>query len=231
MTLSEKLKLLDQLYAICDEFFAPMTLACQRYCAHCCTVNVTMTSLEAYRIVEYLTNTRQTDRLDTLKNQLPASRFQPKITTNALTVCYLEGKEPPEEESNPAWGACPFLTDNECPIYEARPLGCRCFVSRLNCKDIGAADIEEFVLTVNTVFLQYIEHLDTGGCFGNFSDMLAFMASTENQRQYEAGILPVSQRLLLNMPIRVLMIPPEHQQRIHRILCLLNLLPADFSFK
>jgi len=218
MDISAKLKLLEQIYAICDEFSATLTVACRRYCAHCCTGNVTMTGIEAYNIAEYLKNTQQTQQLDMLKERLLKPRFQPKITTNALALCYLEGREPPDEESDPAWGTCPFLTDNQCPIYAARPLGCRCFVSRLNCKDIGAADIEEFVLTVNTVFLQYIEHIDSGGFFGNFSDILAFMASEENLKQYQSGMLSSPQGLIANTPIRVLMIPPEHRQRIQPIL-------------
>lgn len=218
MDISAKLKLLNRIYAICDEFSASLSVACRRYCAHCCTGNVAMTGLETYKIFEYLVNTNQTERLEMLKKQVIRPRFQPKITTNALGLCYLEGREPPEEESDPAWGDCPFLTDNECPIYPARPLGCRCFVSRLNCKETGAADIEEFVLTVNTVFLQYIEHIDTGGLFGNFSDILIFMASEENRNRYENTILPVSDELLSNMPIRVLMIPPEHRRRIQPIL-------------
>jgi Fe-S-cluster containining protein len=215
MDISAKLKLLDRIYEICDEFSASLRVACRRYCAHCCTGNVTMTSLEAYNIVEYLINTQQTQRLDVLKEQLLKPRFQPKITTNALALCYLEGREPPEEESDPAWGICPFLTDNECPIYPARPLGCRCFVSRLNCREIGAADIEEFVLTVNTVFLQYIEHLDTDGLFGNFSDILMFMAEEHNRKH---DLSAPQAELIANMPIRVLMIPPEHRQRIQPIL-------------
>jgi len=218
MDTSAKLNILEQIYAICDEFSASLTVACRRYCAHCCTGNVSMTSLEAYHIVEYLKNIQQTQQLDMLKEQLLNHRFQPKITTNALALCYLEGREPPEEQSDPEWGACPFLTDNQCPIYPARPLGCRCFVSGLNCKDIGAADIEEFVLTVNTVFLQYIEHIDSGGLFGNFSDILAFMASEENRKQYLSGMLSVQQGLIANMPIRILMFPPEHRQRIQPIL-------------
>jgi len=218
MDISAKLKRLDRIYAICDEFSASLSVACRRYCAHCCTGNVTMTGIEAYLIVEYLKKIQQTQLLDMLKEQLLKNRFQPKITTNALALCYLEGREPPEEQSDPAWGACPFLTDNQCPIYPARPLGCRCFVSRLNCKDIGAADIEEFVLTVNTVFLQYIEHIDSGGRFGNFSDILEFMASDENRKQYLSGMLSAPKELIANMPIRVLMIPPEHRQRIQPIL-------------
>ncbi|NJL58531.1 MAG: hypothetical protein HC887_01655 [Desulfobacteraceae bacterium] len=207
MDISSKIAILNRIYGIYEKFCSDMTLACGRYCSQCCTCNVTLTSLEAYRIVRHLTETRQTDLLKKLNHQIQKPRFQPQITTNTFAAYCIEGREPPDEESDPAWGQCPFLTSNECPIYEARPFGCRCFVSRINCSESGTAEIDDFVITVNTVFQQYIEQLDIPGFFGNFSDMILNAASCQEKIGMAA-----------NARIPALMIPPEHRERIQGIL-------------
>lgn len=205
--ISSKLGILKQIFDVYDEFCSGLTLACKRYCSHCCTCNVTLTSLEAFNIVQYLTLTSQMDLLEKLERQICKPRFQPKSTTNAFAAYCIEGKEPPDEECDQAWGVCPFLTNNECLIYEVRPLGCRCFMSKINCSESGEAEIDDFVLTVNTVFLQYIEHLDTPGLFGNFSDMILNAALNKEKTG-----------MIANMPIRALMIPPEHRGKIQAII-------------
>ncbi len=166
-----------------------------------------MTSIEAFNIVQYLTRTNQTGLLEKLERQIQKPRFQPKSTTNAFAAYCIEGKEPPDEECDPAWGACPFLVNDECPIYEVRPFGCRCFVSITNCKESCSAEIDDFVLTVSTIFMQYIEHLDTHGLFGNFSDMILYAALNKEK----TGMIE-------NKPVRASMIPPEHRQKIQPIL-------------
>lgn len=210
MDISSKLGILQKIYDVYEQFCSGLTLACKRFCSQCCTCNVTLTSLEAYRIVQYLTETRQTDMLEKLENQIQKQRFQPQITTNTFAAYCIEGREAPDEECDPAWGQCPFLTNNECPIYEARPFGCRCFVSRINCSESGTAEIDDFVITVNTVFQQYIEQLDTPGFFGNFSDMILKSAS-HKAIDAKDGLIP-------NSAIRVLMIPPEHRDKVQPIL-------------
>ena len=54
MDISTKLAVLRQIYRIYDEFSRNQRIACERYCAQCCTAHVTMTTLEGYMIVEYL---------------------------------------------------------------------------------------------------------------------------------------------------------------------------------
>ena len=76
--------------------------------------------------------------------------------------------------------------------------------------------VEPFLLTVNTVCLQFIEHLDQGGFFGNLNDVLAFLISDEKRRLPAAmsgrhGLSP-------NKPIPGLLIPPEHRQRMQPFL-------------
>jgi len=216
MDINIRRAVLEQLYTIYGTFSQTLDVACQRYCSQCCTCNVTLTTLEAHRIIGHLLETGQSDLLEKLESKVPEKRFQPKITTNGIADYCTQGKPLPEEESDAAWGTCPFLEQNECPLYLARPFGCRCFVSKQLCGESGYADVDPFVITVNNVFLQYIEHIDAQGYSGNLSDVLRFMRDEKNRGQYEAGTLnpPADDLLIPNRPLKVLMIPPEHRDRI-----------------
>ncbi|RJP93663.1 MAG: hypothetical protein C4518_05620 [Desulfobacteraceae bacterium] len=202
---------LDQLYAVYDRLTDAREVACKKFCAVCCTCNVTLTSLEAHRIIAALDdNAKQTIR-EKLKNQLERPRFIPKLTINQLADICVKGEDPPDEDMDPAWGACPLLDDNACTIYDDRPFGCRCMTSVQKCSDTGAADIDEFTLTINHVFLQTIEHIDINGYFGNLSDMLAEVWTGIN-----AGSNPL--HLIRNAPLSALLVPPEHREKIQPIL-------------
>ena len=114
---------------------------------------------------------------------------------------------------------CPFLADDLCPLYAARPFGCRCLVSRQDCGKEGVAKIDDFVLSVNTIFLQTIEHIDAGGFTGNLLDVLALMAIKENRQAYAEGKLRCpSAGLIPNQPLKILMIPPEHRTKMEPVL-------------
>ena len=129
------------------------------------------------------------------------------------------GDDPPRAEDNRDLPACPLLQNHQCPIYELRPYGCRCLVSRHNCGDKGFAEIDNFVLSVNTVFLQTIEHVDAGGCSGNLVDVLQTLSIEQNRNAYCSNTLHCSaNKLIPNQPLEVLMIPPEHRTKMEPIL-------------
>jgi Fe-S-cluster containining protein len=218
MKLSSKLAALDQIYEIYDHFVSELDLACRKSCAHCCTTGVTLTTVEGYKIIQQLEAEEAERWIAKIAQAVKKPHFQLKITTNQLANLCAEGIEPPAEESTD-WNPCPFLTDSQCPIYAVRPYGCRCLVSRHDCGKQGYADLDDFVVSVNTVFLQFIEHLDADGCTGNLLDMLGVMAVEENRQSYADGKLEcLSAGLIANLPIKVLMIPPEHRTRIQPIL-------------
>jgi Fe-S-cluster containining protein len=219
MNLTTKLAVLDQIYRIYDEFSGKLNVACHRYCAECCTRNVTLTTLEAYKIADSLISKGKSDLFGILEQQSDKKRFQPKTTTNRLAEICMRGEEPPDEENDASWGACPFLTNKECPIYAVRPFGCRCLVSKQDCSQTGYADTDPFVFAVNQVFLQFIEHVDAQGFSGNFTDMLLFMASDDKRKSYKNGKLAHSDsKLIPNAPIKILMVFPEHKAGIMPIL-------------
>jgi hypothetical protein len=218
MKLSSKLAVLDRIYAIYDEFAVSLDLACKKYCSHCCTTSVTLTTVEGYKIIKKWESEGNTQWIEKIEQASKQPHFQLKITTNQLANMCAAGIEPPAEE-NTGWNICPFLTDDLCPLYTARPFGCRCLVSRHDCGKEGYAEIDDFVLSVNTLFLQTIEHMDAGGCTGNLLDMLGVMAVKENRQAYaDRKWECLSAGLIANQPLKVLMIPPEHRTKMEPIL-------------
>ena len=219
MSLAKKLKALSRVYNIYDEFSASLDLACRAKCAHCCTTNVNMTTLEAFKIIDDITASGRQKIADRLESIDGITRFKPLLTTNRMAeLCAADAKIPAEDTSGKLQN-CMLVDDSLCTIYDRRPFGCRCFVSRQNCGELGYADIDDFTASVNTVFLQVIEHLDAEGCSGNLIDVLRVMASSDNQRIYERGGLDCEANgLIVNWELKVLMIPPEHRKKIEPLL-------------
>jgi Fe-S-cluster containining protein len=219
MNLASKLYILDQIYSISDDFSAQLDLACKKNCADCCTTHVIVTTLEGYKIISSRASNQKADLIQKVKSDLTQKRFQPKITTNHLATLCAQGIDPPDETIEPEEKKCSLLAENLCSIYKLRPFGCRCLVSRHNCAEKGYAEIDDFVLSVNTVILQTIEHVDINGCTGNLMDVLNVLSSEDNQTAYKNNALNCQTAgLISNHPLKVLMIPPEHRPRMEPIL-------------
>lgn len=191
-------------------------MACRRGCATCCTQNVTMTTLEGHRLIEYLGLHDQDALCSVVPGAPHAERYIPAITTNEFAFYCFKGEDPPEEQNASIGMPCRFLSNNECVVYDARPFGCRCFFSTQPCEKEACAVVDPFLITVNTVFLQFIEHMDTEGFFGNLNDVLAFLTSTDQHGSPKAPIC--RQGLSRNKTIPGLLIPPEHKDRMEPIL-------------
>jgi hypothetical protein len=230
MTIEQKLDVLNRIYGIYDAFASGLEVACHKYCADCCTPNVSLTTLEGYRLVRGLEPARR-ETLGRCLAQASSQRFfRPLLTTNRIAALCREGQEIPEEAFGAAEKKCLLLEENACPVYPLRPFGCRCFFSGVPCGAAGSAAMPEFVLTVNTVFLQMIEHLDAGGCTGNLADVLLCLLSDENRQAYREGRLACgASRLIGNHRLTVLMVPPEHRRRLRPILDALGNLTIDPS--
>ena len=219
MALEKKLEALNRVYKIYDAYSATLNLACKARCAHCCTTNVTMTTLEGYKIIYDLAAAGRHEIIDSLKGIEAKERFKPQLTTNRMAELCAADANVPEEDTAGEWQDCSLLDDSLCSIYDLRPFGCRCFVSRHNCGETGYADMDDFTASVNTVFLQVIEHLDAEGCSGNLNDVLQFMASEDKRRAYQKGGVNCEKNgLIVNWELKVLMIPPEHREKIEPIL-------------
>lgn len=214
-----KKKVLGRMYEIYDEFVSTLDLDCKKHCDHCCTSNVTMTTLEGMMIVDHLDMDGFLEMEKKIRANSDSKRFSPKITINQLAdICAKDG-DPPEETIDPDAGPCPILLDKACPIYSVRPFGCRCMVSKKDCGQTGFADMDDFVLTVNDVFMQYIEHIDAQGYTGNFTDIMGHLENDENRFAYMAGHPGEKNTALIpNQPVFVLMVPPEHRERLKPLL-------------
>jgi hypothetical protein len=92
-------------------------------------------------------------------------------------------------------------------------------MSGRKCSETGYADMDDFVMSVNTVFLQAIEHIDVDGFFGNMVDVLRVLASEPLRQDYRDNRLDVTgAKLIPNRPLAILVVPPEHQIRMAPIL-------------
>jgi hypothetical protein len=219
MSLSQKLTVLINIYRHYDDFTSTLKIACQKYCAECCTPDVTMTTLEGYLIADSLISKGRQDLFGHIQSAMAGSRFKPQTTTNRLAVLCAKGDDPPHETHHDEGKSCPLLAEDLCPIYLVRPFGCRCFISEKNCSQTGYAEVDPFVITVNTVYLQVIEHIDATGFSGNFADVMLLMANQGNQDQYKKNALKhLGADFVSNRPIEVLMVPPEHRDKIKPIL-------------
>jgi Fe-S-cluster containining protein len=227
MLTKPRLQALSRIYERYEAFSKDLKMACQRGCSRCCTQNVTMTTLEGRRIMQHPKVTNQKALLPASGANLHSVRYSPTITTNGFALLCFRGEDPPEEQNVYTGTACRFLSDNECMIYDSRPFGCRCFFSTQACTAQDCAVIDPFLLTVNTVFLQFIEHMDTGGFFGNLNDVLGFLTSED---RHESTNVPIQGRgLAQNKIIPGFLIPQEHQERMEPILMDLKRIASPYS--
>jgi Fe-S-cluster containining protein len=219
MHIEQKMAALEALYRIEEEFGKRLDTVCRQGCACCCTARVTMTTLEGYRIAAYLQRRGEEERFWQIRKELAANRFVPRTTTNGLVEICLAGEDPPAEAVDGDAGTCPLLEEDRCPLYPVRPLVCRTMRSRTDCAATGYADMDDFSVTVSTVLMQYVEHIDAGGCSGNLADIMGLFSSAANRAVYAEGGLPCTgSGLVNNRPIPALMIPPEHRKRIQPLL-------------
>jgi Fe-S-cluster containining protein len=220
VTIDHRLAALAHLYRVYDQFCDSLdNLACCKFCADCCSRNVTMTTLEGLHLLQGLDAAQQAECLAALRQGADRGIFRPRWTTNQIAALCRDGHEAPDDDVLHDGSRCSLLSDAACSLYGLRPFGCRCMVSRQACATKGYADVDDWVLTVNTVFLQTIEHIDRPGCFGNMQDVLLSLDQDEWRAAYRDGRPPVeASRLIPNQPAPMLMVPPEHQMKMRAIL-------------
>ena len=219
MRLERRLSVLVRIYSLYEEFITPYDLACQRGCAACCTCNMTLTTLEGYRILADMDGATRKSLFEKVRDLSGNKRFQPQMTINTIAQLCKDGEPIPDETIDPSWGACPLLFDNACPIYTLRPFGCRCMVSGIDCRKTGYAQVDDYILTVNNLFLQHIEHIDAHGGTSSLIDILLYFDQPGRMETYHNKMTIIENAdLALNRSIPVLMVPPEHRTHVQRTL-------------
>ncbi len=211
----EACDLLAEIYQLHEQYTRGQETVCGPGCAACCTCNVTMTSLEYAFVVRGMGDGEQRALRDRAMQGRAGKRFQPAYTINKMAALCLDGKELPQEENNPAWGRCPLLREEMCTIYETRPLGCRMLLSQTRCRQVGYAQMPPFVVTVNNLFMQVVEHLDAQGTSGNLTDMILWQADGQGA---DAGVSGRPSHILNNSRAPVFMVPPEHRERVRPLM-------------
>lgn len=216
-----KLKKLEGLYRIHEDYLSSSESACHKGCATCCTRNVTITSLEGFYLLENLDEDKRAIALQRIQQQADKKRLIPLLTVNAMAQRCLNGEDLPEEEYDPSWTPCPLLDDDgACSVYAFRPLACRAMVSRNICGVSGEADMDDILFTVNNVFMQVLEHMDQGGTLANMMDLLMHLGVDGHWEHYKThGTHPdPPASFLLNQPLSTLMVPPEHRAMIKPVI-------------
>lgn len=216
-----KLEKLDGLYRIHERCVSESESACVRGCSICCTRNVTLTSLEAAYLLSNLEDDEKEAVTGRIREQSDRKRLIPLVTVNAMARRCMNGEDLPEEACDPAWTPCPLLdSDGSCSVYAFRPFACRAMVSRRTCGVSGEADMDDYLFTLNNVFMQIIEHMDPGGAFANLMDMVLHLEDDERLDHYNKhGVHPEPpQAFPMNEAASILMIPPEHRDRIRPVM-------------
>ncbi len=193
---------LEAVYRFHDSLTARFGLVCTGGCATCCSVNVTMTSLEGdyLRRAEVL---QEPDLVKRLGRAADRPYFRPHLTTNELAqACFLR-RDAPVETGEHGEGTCPLLDrSGHCTVYDHRPFACRAMVSLERCVGQGEAVMPPFLFTLNLALCQVIEHLDRDGVSGNMLDLL-----TDHWN-----------RSVPNRPLPGFLVPPEERLRFARVL-------------
>lgn len=197
--------------------------ACDKGCSTCCTQSVTMTTLEGELIADYIQ--KEKPELLPLLESLPPDSTAPTTTTNQFAQACLEGKDLNEEEVSWNFSPCLFLRKNCCTIYPVRSFMCRSFGSKIKCNISGSAEVDPVFLTLNTVIMQCIEHLDQGRPWGNLNSILRLLTTTDPDEMNKKNTLFAQQ-------IPGFLIPPEeHSQLQEHLNTLLNILQTATNNK
>jgi hypothetical protein len=71
MVIERKLKALDRIYAVYDDYARTLDTACKLHCHACCTTHVTLTTLEAYKICTALPPSEREKLFERIRAKCP----------------------------------------------------------------------------------------------------------------------------------------------------------------
>lgn len=167
-----KQKILESIYSTFETWSKEtgQNSICRRGCSTCCSQNVTITAIEAEKILRYILENDMVEQFaNAFRNLEEVNR--PRYTTNDFAKACLDGRDidldvPANERP------CPFLGGDSCTIYPVRPFSCRLFISSETCKKGSPAKVTDEYLEASTAVSQVIEHLGQKEYWGNMLDVL-----------------------------------------------------------
>jgi Fe-S-cluster containining protein len=113
----------------------------------------------------------------------------PPLTTNQFAAACL-ATEKIEENWPENRQPCPFLANNLCRIYAARPFACRLFLSGERCLPGGEAEMPTAYSGVAVAIGQIIEHLGQRQYWGNMLDVLLALLPRPEYQKIACFVLP-----------------------------------------
>ena len=209
----KKMRALETIYRWYDEIAWSLdSWACEVGCSTCCTSLVISTTLEIAYAWE------SSPALQEKQSALASNEFSLPpltLTTNERASLCIE-KKAFEEDPMPSLGLpCPLLADERCVCYEARPLMCRMMFSSTRCERTGQAEMPPLLLSLNTVCLQLVEHLDQRGCSGYMLHLLPRFFDPNFVEACKAGSAQFdTARTRPNRPNPGFLLPPEDRKQI-----------------
>lgn len=169
-----KRQILEIIYTTFEKWSKRFDLACERGCAVCCTQDVLVTEPEAALLLDFIIDEHGhrwlAEKLSGDRIYRPLSR-----TTNEYAASCLAGEELIDTDERRG-GICPFLDEEICTVYAARPFSCRCFASTRVCRRESNALLPRKYLSAATAVSQIVEHLGQFSVWGNMSDVLYLLA-------------------------------------------------------
>ncbi len=195
------------IYTFYEDFTADIPVACRSGCNTCCTASVTATSLEINYMVKMAGVFSTPGVVNRISSCLNGPVYRPVSTINQSASRCMAGREPAPEHGTHGLGKCPMLNkEGLCSVYAFRPFACRAMSSESACKKAGGAFMQSFLITINLVIYQIIEHMDRGGQYGNMLDLLIVGMKTGE------GIIK-GDHILTNQELPGFIIPPDELPR------------------
>lgn len=201
--------ILQKILACYEDWSRQFSFACGKGCALCCTQDVTLTAVEAGMLLDFIrTNNMEPWLHERLGRRLPQRHL--RRTTNEYARACLRGEEIPID-SGLFDAVCPFLEDNLCRVYPARPFSCRCFASTGTCRAGQSASLPSAYLSGATAVSQIIEHLGQFDHWGNMLDVLNVLIhdSAESAEPPNTSIATARSACLVAQPLPGFLIGEE----------------------
>lgn len=113
------------LYKAVDDFTNKQTNCCKKQCSFCCYQQIEVMNIEREIIRNYVQQNLSDQNKDVIRNQLLSwlDYFDKNTPSEPLNGFQIFGTF--REKSTYAKLKCPFLINDECSIYNARPFTCR----------------------------------------------------------------------------------------------------------
>ena len=216
-----KSTILHKIYAVFSEWSNHLSIACDRGCNACCTQNVTITALEGVEILRFVKAESLSPWLAE-KLKRTTTHQSATITNNAFAKACLEGKETdPGALHNTS--PCPFLVENICRIYPARPFSCRLFASTEKCSSTQPALIPDYYFEAATAVSQLVEHLGQKEYWGNMLDVIPALLDINEFREIadhfqQTQIIEARLRTLTALPMPGFLFTEEASVKVTELL-------------